>query len=107
MATTPAIAHSAVSTKNFLLFHMSSAAAHSGLSDQAMPMLAVASVISLSLWPRSLNRVPATQITSANGMPSAKYAVGTQAAGPRCCGPAAGCFARGAYAACISELSRP
>ena len=45
------------------------------------PTLAVASVISLSLWPRSLNIVPATQITIANGMPSATYAVGTQASG--------------------------
>jgi hypothetical protein len=51
---------------------MSRKAAQNGLSDQAMPTLAVASVISVSEWPRSLNIVPATQITIANGMPSAR-----------------------------------
>jgi len=37
-----------------------------------IPTLAVASVIWLSEWPRSLNMVPATQITMANGIPSAR-----------------------------------
>jgi len=60
------------STKKRLLRYMSRKAAHSGFNDQAMPMLAVASVIWPSLWPRSLNIVPATQMTIANGMPSAR-----------------------------------
>ena len=51
---------------------MSRKGAHSGLSDHTIPTLAVPSVISLSLCPRSLNIVPATQITIAKGMPSAR-----------------------------------
>ena len=66
------MAYSMARTKNFFVFHMSRNEAHSGLSDQAMPMLAVAIVIAPSPWPRSLSMVPATQITIANGMPSAK-----------------------------------
>ena len=61
-----------MSTKNFFVLAMSRNAAQNGLSDHAMPTLAVARVISPSLWPRSLNIVPATQITIANGMPSAR-----------------------------------
>ena len=76
-----AIRPSIASTKNFLVRYMSRNAAQNGLSDHAMPTLAVATVISPSEWPRSLNIVPATQITIANGMPSARYAVGTQASG--------------------------
>ena len=49
-------------TKNFLVRNMSRNAAQNGLSDQAMPMLPVTRVISVSEWPRFLNIVPATQI---------------------------------------------
>src|SRR6478735_1126935 len=82
----PAIRISIARTKNFFVRYMSRKAAHSGFSDQAMPMLAVASVIWPSEWPRSLNIVPATQITRAKGMPSAKYEVGTQYQGLRTAG---------------------
>ena len=66
------MASSVATTQNFLVSAMSSSGAQSGLSDQAMPMLAVPTVISASERPRSLNMVPATQITIANGMPSAR-----------------------------------
>ena len=72
---------SVASTQNFFVRSMSRNAAQNGLSDHAIPMLAVPTVISASDRPRSLNIVPATQITIAKGMPSARYAVGTQAPG--------------------------
>ena len=68
----PAISSSIVRTKNFLVRYISRKAAQNGFSDQAMPMLPVASVIWVSEWPRSLNKVPATQMTKAKGMPSAR-----------------------------------
>ena len=49
---------SIASTKNFFVRYMSRNAAQKGLSDQAMPMLPVARVISVSECPRSLNIVP-------------------------------------------------
>ena len=67
-----AMAISVEITQNFFVCAMSSSGAHSGLSDQAIPMLAVPTVISASERPRSLNIVPATQITIANGIPSAR-----------------------------------
>ena len=70
-----------LSTQNFLVRYMSRNDAQSGFSDQAMPTLPVASAISVSVWPRSLNIVPATQITSEKGMPMATYKLGTQAIG--------------------------
>jgi hypothetical protein len=82
------IANCIASTKKRFVLYMSRKAAQRGFSDQAMPMLAVASVISPSEWPRSLNIVPATQMTIANGMPSAKYELGTQVAG---CATRPGC----------------
>jgi hypothetical protein len=66
------MANSVVSTKNFFVRYMSRNAAQSGFSDHTIPTLAVASVISPSERPRSLNIVPATQMTIAKGMPSAK-----------------------------------
>src|SRR6185369_1815368 len=75
------IANSVVSTKNFFVRYMSRNAAQSGFSDHAIPMLAVARVISPSEWPRSLNIVPATQMTIAKGIPSAKYDEGTHVPG--------------------------
>ena len=70
-------------TQNFFVRAMSRNGAQRGFSDQAMPMLAVPTVISASERPRSLNIVPATQITIAKGMPSARYAVRHPAAGAR------------------------
>ena len=52
-------------TKNFFVLYMSRNAAQNGFSDHAMPMLAVATVIWPSVWPRSLNILPATQMTIA------------------------------------------
>src|SRR5476649_1236526 len=70
-------------TKNFFVRYMSRKAAQRGLSDHAIPMLAVASVIWLSECPRSLYMVPDTQITRAKGMPSERYELGTQLQGLR------------------------
>src|SRR6185369_15339269 len=68
-------------TKNFLVRNMSRNAAQNGFSDHAMPMLPVTSAISVSECPRFLNIVPLTQMAIANGIPSERYAVGTQNAG--------------------------
>ncbi|MEI9952748.1 MAG: hypothetical protein WDO74_28135 [Pseudomonadota bacterium] len=70
-----------LNTQNFLVRYMSRKEAHSGFSDQAMPTLPVANAISVSECPRSLNIVPATQITREKGMPMATYKLGTQVIG--------------------------
>src|SRR6188768_661617 len=66
-----AIKNSMLSTQNFLVRYMSRNDAHSGFKDHAIPTLPVASAISVSECPRSLNMEPATQITSEKGMPMA------------------------------------
>src|SRR6478609_2162576 len=66
-----AIKNSMLSTQNFLVRYMSRKEAQNGFNDQAMPTLPVASAISVSVCPKSLNIVPATQITSEKGMPIA------------------------------------
>src|SRR5690606_1215967 len=58
-------------TQNFFVLNMSRNPAQSDFNDHTMTMLAVATVISLSLWPRSLNMVPATQMTTEKGIPIA------------------------------------
>src|SRR5215471_17384005 len=80
-ANNPAIRSSISSTKNFLVRNISRNGAQIGFSDQAIPMLPVTSAVSLSECPRLLNMLPTTQIAIANGIPSARYDVGTQRAG--------------------------
>src|ERR1044071_9594929 len=75
------ITNSIDTTKNFFVLNMSRKPAQSGLSDQTMPTAPVAMVISVSEWPRSLNRVPVTQITIEKGIPIAMKFVITQSVG--------------------------
>src|SRR5690606_25979464 len=68
-------------TKNFFVLNISRKPAHKGLSDQATPMLATATVISPSECPKSLNMVPETQITMEKGIPIAMKLEITQRTG--------------------------